>query len=336
MTISKIRKSNFVTNFIQNYFDELDSGSSEKHKLLHAIAFTHEQRIIDFNKKINKCKKRIKKLGFEQLVYETIYDYQSINKEDYSQCKEYYERTKRNFENNFWHYTNSFTPITDHYEIEKANLTTDELERAFWAKNSYLYNAEQLSLHEALNLEIDLYKTIEGIIEENEGMDEYYFDVDLIIKYKFQSEAVWTLATLTKLYYLIENLYSLNYSIEIFNNPIIKTKEIEFANFGFNELKLVKPLSRESKAKLIYLIDQSSIPKKIAYFKFLDFLDHLEKNIFDSKRKMNDEVAKWFKTNSRFIKGNISVLEPKSIEDRKRYTAWQHIEEVKKEYKTIN
>ena len=47
-------------------------------------------------------------------------------------------------------------------------------------------------------------------------MDEYYFDVDLILKYKYQSEAVWTLATLSKLYFLLENLFSLNNSIEIF------------------------------------------------------------------------------------------------------------------------
>lgn len=336
MTINKIRKSNFVTNFIQNYFDELDSGSSDKHKLLHAIAFTHEQRIIDFKKKIDKCKKKIKKLGFEHLVYATIIDYQSINKEDYSQCKAYYERTLKNFEDSFWHYTNSFTPITDHYEMEKANLTTDELEKAFWTENSYIYNAGQLSLQEALKLEFDLYETIEGIIEENEGMDEYYFDVDLILKYKFQSEAVWTLVTLSKLYFLIENLCSLNNSVEVFNNPIKEVNKIEFEKFGFNELKLVQPLSRDSKAKLITIIDQSSIPKKIAYFKYLAFLDHLEKNVFDSKRKMNDEIAKWFKTNSRFIKGNISVLELKSNEDKRRYTAWRHIEEVKKEYKALN
>ena len=36
----------------------------------------------------------------------------------------------------------------------------------FWTENSYIYNAEQLSLQEALKLEFELYETIEGIIKE--------------------------------------------------------------------------------------------------------------------------------------------------------------------------
>lgn len=106
---------------------------------------------------------------------------------------------------------------------------------------------------------------------------------------------------------------------------------------GFFELPLVVELSTESQDRLLEIIFSEQIPYKIAMFDFLAFLPHLKKNYFDANCRLHKEISKWFggDKDGRQVKGNIAVLNPKSKEDRGRFTAFLKKEQVISDYKQL-
>lgn len=111
----------------------------------------------------------------------------------------------------------------------------------------------------------------------------------------------------------------------------------ELGKYGFFELPMVKQLSEPNKQSLIELISTNGLPYSIAMFEFLGFLKHIEKEHFKLKYKMNKEVAKWFNSDKegRSVKGNISSLSVKSTENKSKYTAHTHKENVKTDYQKL-
>lgn len=121
----------------------------------------------------------------------------------------------------------------------------------------------------------------------------------------------------------------------------IKTKaEIlkeQLSQYGFFELEKVKVLSEQSKFSIIEKISESGLPYAIAMFDYLQFIQYLERKHFDSKYKLNQEVSKWFDSDKegRAVKGNISSLLKNSTENKDRYTAYKHKENVIKDYELL-
>jgi hypothetical protein len=111
----------------------------------------------------------------------------------------------------------------------------------------------------------------------------------------------------------------------------------ELSKYGFFELPKVKALSEPKKQSLFELICNNHLPYNIAMFDYLEFLTYLKDEHFKTIEKLNKEVGKWFETdkNGRAVKGNISVLNPVSKEDRTRYTAHIHKEKVKTDYQNL-
>jgi hypothetical protein len=118
-----------------------------------------------------------------------------------------------------------------------------------------------------------------------------------------------------------------------------KTEKLKavLGQYGFFELPKVKRLSEPAKQSLIELIGKNDLPYSIAMLNFLDFLNHLEKEYFKTKYKLNIEVAKWFDSDKdgRRIKGNISVLSDYSNENKSKFTAHLHKETVKIDYQNL-
>jgi hypothetical protein len=108
----------------------------------------------------------------------------------------------------------------------------------------------------------------------------------------------------------------------------------ELGKYGFFELPKVKQLSELGKQSLIELVSTNGLPYSIAMFDFLDFLKHIESQYFKTKGKLNKEIARWFNSDEegRAVKGNISSLSDYSTENKGRYTAHTHKENVKKDY----
>lgn len=126
----------------------------------------------------------------------------------------------------------------------------------------------------------------------------------------------------------------------IFPKPIgTKTDSFKtlLVKYGFNNLPMVKQLTDENKTKLVELICSNKLPYGIAMFDFLGFLEHLEKEHFNIKYKLNMEISKWYNSDieGRAVKANISTLYKSSTEDKTRYTAHLHKEIVKKDYEKL-
>lgn len=121
----------------------------------------------------------------------------------------------------------------------------------------------------------------------------------------------------------------------------IKTKadilKEQLSQYGFFELEKVKTLSEQSKVSIIEKIAESGLPYAIAMFDYLQFIRHLEKKHFDSKYKLNREVSKWFDSDKegRAVKGNISSLLKNTTENKDRYTAYKHKENIIKDYELL-
>lgn len=121
----------------------------------------------------------------------------------------------------------------------------------------------------------------------------------------------------------------------------IKTKadilKEQLSQYGFFELEKVKTLSEQSKDSIIEKIAESGLPYAIAMFDYLQFISYLEKKHFDSKYKLNIEVSKWFDRDKkgRAVKGNISSLLKNTTENKDRYTAYTHKENVIKDYEQL-
>lgn len=121
----------------------------------------------------------------------------------------------------------------------------------------------------------------------------------------------------------------------------IKTKanilKEQLSQYGFFELEKVKTLSEQSKVSIIEKIAESGLPYAIAMFDYLQFIPYLEKKHFDSKYKLNREVSKWFDSDKegRAVKGNISSLLKNTTENKDRYTAYKHKENVIKDYELL-
>jgi hypothetical protein len=136
------------------------------------------------------------------------------------------------------------------------------------------------------------------------------------------------------------------YSItDILKAPVLppqpKTKadilKEKLSQYGFFELEKVKTLSEQSRVSIIEKIAESGLPYAIAMFDYLQFIPYLEKKHFDRKYKLNREVSKWFDSDKdgRAVKGNISSLLKNTTENKDRYTAYKHKENVIKDYELL-
>lgn len=109
----------------------------------------------------------------------------------------------------------------------------------------------------------------------------------------------------------------------------------ELAKFGFFELPNVMQLSEPSKQRLVEFISTNGTPYSIAMFEYLGFLNHLKAEYFAENCKLHKAVANWFGVTERAIKGNISVLNEYSKEDRTRYTANQQKQTAQNDYQKL-
>lgn len=107
--------------------------------------------------------------------------------------------------------------------------------------------------------------------------------------------------------------------------------------YGFFELQKVKVLSLERQAQLVELVAGQPLPYQIAMLHYLGYIDYLKEHYFPK----GVDLQKWLATTlgypkaERRVKGEISVLNPKSSERRDRYTSHLHKEVVEKDYQRL-
>lgn len=109
----------------------------------------------------------------------------------------------------------------------------------------------------------------------------------------------------------------------------------ELAAARFFELEKVAALTKENQDLLVNSISSNSLPYQIAMLEELRFFWFLGHNFYNKKSKLYSEVSKWLGTSPRNVKGNISVLQEVSGENKTRYTAHLHKEGVKRDYQNL-
>lgn len=153
-------------------------------------------------------------------------------------------------------------------------------------------------------------------------------------------EAVKTIRPelLEELLYWLKELkkYRAEKKVQLEHSKPKRTKEElltdKLNKYNFLDLPKVKALNQSSQDQLIKLISSQNTPYQIAIFNYLDFIKHLLEEHFKTKKKLYKGIAQILNSQERTIKGNILVLNSKSKENRQRYTAHIHKEQVEKEY----
>ena len=218
----------------------------------------------------------------------------------------------------FTEYKNQYTTLLGKYL--STNIDTNEKD---------FINVE-LSLCESLISELDkpIYNNI--LISNEVGNKPCEFKKDLINSIDKREK------------YLLKKQFDLPNKITDSSPPPPKnTKAVilkeYLSEYGFFEIEKIKHLSEAGKASIIKKLSESPLAYVIAMLDYLQFITHLEKNYLKIKKQLNRQVSQWFDSDKegRAVKGNISVLSKNTKEDKKRYKAHLHKENVIKEYEQL-
>ena len=106
----------------------------------------------------------------------------------------------------------------------------------------------------------------------------------------------------------------------------------EVQPYQFVELQKYKDLSTENQTRLIRLIVGKGVPYAVAMLHFLEYPKRLKEVYSMNKEKQYNHIAKCLGAVVRSVKGNFLVLNPKSNEDRFKYTAAENEQIVKNDY----
>lgn len=112
--------------------------------------------------------------------------------------------------------------------------------------------------------------------------------------------------------------------------------KLMLTEYGFFKLEKVRCLKPGSIDRLISLMITNGAPYFVAMFKYLDFLKHLSYEYGFTQYKIAQILGKSFGVSQEQVKKNHNVLNgTKSTEMKRRYTAWQHLDSVKKDYQDL-
>ncbi len=105
--------------------------------------------------------------------------------------------------------------------------------------------------------------------------------------------------------------------------------------FGFLSIDKIQTLDASSVHKVYELLSENNLPYKIALLDYLGLINHLQKNYCNTKDKTYSKLSEILKEDFRSVKGNILVLNSLSKENRTRYTAHNHKENVERDYQSL-
>lgn len=327
----------YVDYYVHNYYQDHD-------RLIYTLCNSDEEKDVATLAEIAKIKKKIIKIGYEHLSMDFMNRYiEGTYPVDHTK-----EVNHPNYWENYFHeffireidiqeIGDSFTPFTDAQSIIEnlpKNYCSEDLD--YDTLKAIVWMADQTQdVPSAIEVEKEIMSWIKIDFEryKEEGEDEWDIDWDLYKGFTEQSQIL-------KLFFKLCKLLVLLYRLKMFKSFLgLKTEEYirnplkdKLEKYGFFNLPMVKQIPIDKHSSLIDLLTSSKIPYTIAFLDYIGFLKHLEKEHFQTKYKLNLEIAKLLNSNARAIKGNISSLLPNSTEDKNRYTAYRHKEMVEKEY----
>ncbi|MGN7986058.1 hypothetical protein ACTJKC_01895 [Pedobacter sp. 22226] len=95
------------------------------------------------------------------------------------------------------------------------------------------------------------------------------------------------------------------------------------------QMPVVKNLSQKAQKELITKLAESELPFQVAILATIGFTEPKINTTFISKVQLIHVISELLGAVPRAVKGNINVLNAYSKEDKKRYTSYLHVEDVK-------
>ncbi|QXP71048.1 hypothetical protein H0I29_02845 [Polaribacter sp. R2A056_3_33] len=216
------------------------------------------------------------------------------------------------------------------YDIsqEEKELSKNDIIQNMEYLNEYknVLNTVEIRMSTILNKEFKTFAPQIKFIENKEK----YFDRALFINIKKD--------LLKKDNQSTNNLGSdiANFENDSNNNPR-KTKSqiiLEKLNqYGFSKLEILK--DREITPLIEHIFINTKAPYQIAYLWFLGFVNNLDEEYCKSQKEIHELLEKITDIPRRSVRGNINGIRNEFSTDRRRYTAYKHIEDVKKHYQTL-
>ncbi|APG65089.1 hypothetical protein LPB136_06890 [Tenacibaculum todarodis] len=103
--------------------------------------------------------------------------------------------------------------------------------------------------------------------------------------------------------------------------------------YGFSELEMLKDVNVVSLIEHIFI--KTKLPYQIAYLWHLGFVDKIDAEQCNSQKELHKLLGRIIDADERAVRGNVNGIKQEKSTDRKRYTAYKHIEKVKKHYQTL-
>jgi hypothetical protein len=240
---------------------------------------------------------------------------------------------------------NDFTSLIK--QISLVNFPKSFVNEFFDINNSNIYMS---CLYKS---SIEVTNTIQSIISQNSQILNPNFVITAESPFLIPIEIEKPIEKPTELLIKITNEITNEITIEMPSEkmtemPKEKSKDIpvkpkseflkeQLNKYGFFELEKVKTLTEQNQILLIKNISEKKLPYAIAMFDYLKFIAYLDSEHFNSAFKRNLEISKWFEgdADGRSVRGNINSLLSYTNEDKKKYTAHLHKENVEKDYELL-
>ena len=107
------------------------------------------------------------------------------------------------------------------------------------------------------------------------------------------------------------------------------------SKYGFENLPKVKTLNENQRQNLICKLSENNLPYQIAMLNFLGFFEYMKSNHTNTNEMLFKRLSEILDKPQRMVSGNFFVLNPRTTENKTRYTAHTHIETVEKDYKML-
>jgi hypothetical protein len=342
MGINEIFESGFIKAFIAKYFElKIHSYYPEKHRLLYVLCNNDEEKQLVTAKQIELVKSEIQKLGYEELSFGYLFSCKPeyISGTDYVEPANRFKHWLNIFSKEYQNNTDTFLPILNSINNLKNDFGNEDFEAEFWEIYPNNQKPKESSLVYIIQREADLLSEIEFAILEFRKNEVWEIDFEEFKKFVEISKPIADLFNLSELLVQLDLLEMFNEFLLQSTDKVTKTKtdrlNAELEKHNFFQLPLIKKLSEPNKNRIIDLINKNGFPYVIALFDFLGFIKLLKSDFYKSNKLLFKELSDWFQISDRTVKGNIYVLNEKSNEDRKRYTADQHKEDVKNDYEAL-
>lgn len=231
MEIKEIIESGFFRNLLSNYVDYYSSYHyNDQDRLIYALCSSLEEKHIATLHEIKRIKKKIRKLGHEEMSSDFLQRYKNKNS-TYEQ-----ENNPTYWENHFYEHfifeiseVKSLTPYTDAQSLfdkmPEHPLPEDANDEILWALE--LFSSEHRNIPYIIECEEEIMDQIETDLDNFKENDDWEIDLDFYKRYVEQSDTLKLLFNLCELLVQLFRLRMFEEFLEYEQQEQIKSRDIK-------------------------------------------------------------------------------------------------------------